>query len=512
MDRPAPGQPTEPARLPTPLLSLDGITKAFFGNPVLRGISLEVRPGTVVGLVGENGAGKSTLMNILGGNLRPDAGRLTWRGHPYRPASPRDAESAGIAFVHQELNLFPNLAVAENLFLSRLPTRGPLIASRTTTSLARQALDRVGLRLPPDTPVERLSAGERQLVEIARTLVTEPRLVILDEPTTSLGAHESARLFALIDQLRRSGVSFIYISHALGDVLRLADEILVLRDGERVGHGPATHFDVNRLVSLMVGRQLTRLYPERQDAPGREVRLEATALTRPGVVRDVSFRLHRGEVLGLFGLLGAGRTELARLLFGLETGASGRIALDGQGLTGPPRHRVHLGLALLTEDRRADGLCPEASVADNIALATLPARSRPPLGWLDLDGLRSAIARIREAVRLQPRLRDDQPVRTLSGGNQQKVVLARWLLANPRVLILDEPTRGIDVGARFEIYQLLLDLADRGTGILLISSELEELTGLADRLLVMSRGRLTGEFRRADFDRERILQAALQAF
>ncbi|MEN9677464.1 MAG: hypothetical protein RIS76_3360 [Verrucomicrobiota bacterium] len=511
----------------TPLLQIEAVGKSFFGVPVLRNVSLNVAEGRIVGLVGENGAGKSTLMNLLGGTLQPDAGSLRFRGVPYSPKNPGDARSAGIGFVHQELNLFPNLSIAENLFLTNFPILGnvggpsqrweislPGIDRQRLQMGARQLLNQVGLNLDPNTPVAMLSTGERQLVEIAHALSFHPRLMILDEPTTSLSFTERERLFGQVRELREDGYSFIFISHTLGDVLRLCDDVVVLRDGEVVGQGPATGFNPARLISLMVGRELTRLFPKRGspeplDRTATAPLLEARSLSQPGVARDLSFTLHRGEVLGLSGLMGAGRTELARILFGLEPHQTGTIHLKGQPLTGSPRRRIQRRLAFLTESRRDDGLCLEASVADNMALVTLPDHTRNPLRLLDVRRLGAALSAIREAVRIQPRVNNEQPVKTLSGGNQQKVVLAKWLLAEPEVLLLDEPTRGIDVGAKSEIYQLVRDLADRGAGILVISSDLEELTGLCDRILVMSRGRLTGNFPGPDFDRERILSAAL---
>ena len=493
-----------------PLLEFQGVEKSFFGVRVLKGISFTVRPGQVVGLVGENGAGKSTLMNLLGGNLQPDAGTMQFRGAAYAPPNPRAARTAGIAFVHQELNLFPNLSIAENLFLTDLPTAGPVIRREVLRQRAAELLERVGLKLAPETPVARLSAGERQLVEIARALSFDARMIILDEPTTSLSAREVACLFALIRQLRAEGRSIIYISHALGDVLRLCDEVVVLRDGEVVGTGAATEWNLARLVTVMVGRELKQMFPERP-APGanQEALLVVTEVSQPGIVRDISFTLHRGEVLGLAGLIGAGRSELARILFGLDPHERGTITVAGRNLCGPPRRRVQHELALLTESRREDGLCLEASLADNLALVTLERHARPPWWLLDFSSLRAALRRIREAVRLQPHLSGTQAVRTLSGGNQQKVVLAKWLLAAPQVLILDEPTRGIDVGAKSEIYQLILERAAQGCGVLVISSEIEELTGLCDRILVMNRGRITAELPRTQFNQEAILRAAL---
>jgi ribose transport system ATP-binding protein len=313
----------------------------------------------------------------------------------------------------------------------------------------------------------------------------------------------------LIGQLRGQGMSLIYISHNLGDVLRLCDEIVVLRDGEEVGRGAKGEFTHDRLVSLMVGRSITQMFPARRGVPSPEPVLEVCELTQPGIVKDISFALHRGEVLGLAGLMGSGRSELARILFGLDRYAKGEIRRSGHTLQPAPRRNIRGGLAFLTENRREEGLCLEASIADNMVLVTLPRQASPGLGWLNRPRLRRAVGQIQQAVRLTPSAGLDQPVKTLSGGNQQKVVLAKWLLANPSVVILDEPTRGIDVGAKSEIYQLINNLAGDGAGVLIISSEIEELIGLCDRILVMNRGVIREEFSRAEFDRERILRAAL---
>jgi ribose transport system ATP-binding protein len=519
---------------PHAIVRFAGVEKAFFGVKVLKGVSFDVGAARITGLVGENGAGKSTLMNVLGGNLEADAGELRVDGQRYSPKNPKDARAAGIAFVHQELNLFPNLAIAENLFLTDFPRVGglPWIDRRALRARAIGLLRQVGLEHSPDTLVERLPAGERQLVEIAKALGADARLIILDEPTTSLSTRECERLFALMSHLRERGIAMIYISHALGDVLRLCDDLVVLRDGEVVGTGAAKEFSHDRLVSLMVGRQLHQLYPERRpgaqpadsEIPRRDLPpgfsagpagsgdlLEVRSVTRPGVVRDISFRLAAGEVLGISGLMGAGRSELARILFGLDPHSSGEILLQGARLEGDPRRRIGRGLAFLSEDRRQEGLCMDGAISDNLALVTLARHGRTPARWLDLAGIKSAVSQIREAVRLTPSARDEQPVRVLSGGNQQKVVLGKWLLAKPKVLILDEPTRGIDVGARFEIYQLIHQLAEDGAGVLLISSEIEELIGICDRILVMRLGGIVGEFRRGQFDRERILTLALHS-
>jgi len=489
------------------------IEKSFFGVNVLKDVSLAVKPGQTVGLVGENGAGKSTLMNILGGNVRADAGEMRLDGQPYAPDSPRDAERAGIAFIHQELNLFSTLSIAENLFIGGFPRSRswlPFINRRQMLQRTRSLLAEVNLPHAPDTLIERLSAGERQLVEIAKALALDARLIILDEPTTSLTARETERLFAILARLRARGLSLIYISHSLDHVLRLCDQIVVLRDGAVVANEPAVRFAMDRLVSLMVGREITQLFPPRAARPTKEVVLDVRDVAQPGIVRGIAFQLCRGEVLGLSGLMGAGRSELARILFGLDPCAAGDIRLEGESIRHlPASERIERGLAFLTEDRRAEGLCPEASIADNVTLVALPRLLRSWLGWLDRPRVAAEVRRMREAVKLTPTARDGQPVKTLSGGNQQKVVLAKWLLQEPKVFLLDEPTRGIDVGARYEVYRLIRQLAARGTGVLLISSEVEELLGMCDRILVMRGGAIRDTIEPHEFDRERILRAAL---
>ncbi|MEO8352121.1 MAG: sugar ABC transporter ATP-binding protein [Chthoniobacteraceae bacterium] len=492
------------------LLKLDGITKSFFGVEVLREITFSVERGETLGLVGENGAGKSTLMNLLGGNLQPDRGAMWLDGHDYTPHGARDAVAAGIAFIHQELNLFPNLTIAENIFLTSFPTAGPVIRRGELRARAQALLAQVELAVPPETPVEQLSAGERQLVEIAKALRTDARLIIFDEPTTSLTTRESEHLFGLIERLQQRGVSIIYISHTLADVRRICQRIAVLRDGEVVGQGAAGEFTIDRMVSLMVGRTISQFFPARPATISDEAALEVKGISQPGIVESISFTLRRGEVLGISGLMGSGRSELARILFGLDPRERGTIRVAGKTLVrDTPRDRIRRGVAFLTEDRRAEGLCLDASIADNIALVTLPSNATRPLRLLDFGKMRQAVALIRDAVRLTPGARDEQPVRTLSGGNQQKVVLAKWLLLEPSVLILDEPTRGIDVGAKSEIYQLINERAAGGAGVLVISSEIEELIGICDRILVMRRGEISDELHPGGFDRERLLRSAL---
>lgn len=498
----------------TSLLEFAGIEKSFFGVQVLKRVSFHVQAGRVVGLVGENGAGKSTLMNILGGNLMPDGGHMRFEGVDFKPANPQDAERRRIAFIHQELNLFPNLTVAENLFLTRFQrTKAtPFINRAAIFKRAADLLGQAGLDLLPERLVETLSAGERQLVEVAKAMSIDAQLIIFDEPTTSLGVRETERLFELIGRLRDQGVAMIYISHTLADVFRLCDDIVVLRDGEVVSSGAADTFTSNTLVSMMVGRSITQLYPARGAAPGTEPLLKVRGFSQPGVIENISFTLNHGEVLGLAGLMGAGRSELARSIFGLDRFATGELRLNGQLLQKlTPAVQISRGIAFVTENRRTEGLCLDASVAENLTLVNLLKFTRSSLRWILLDPLRAAVGRIRQIVRLDSKASDAQTVRTLSGGNQQKVVLGKWLIERPRVLILDEPTRGIDVGAKFEIYRLIHDLAGEGTGVLLISSELEELMGLCDRILVMRQGELVDELNREQFDRERILRAALHS-
>ena len=484
----------------TPLLHVDRISKGFSGVPVLREVSLTVARGEVLGIAGENGAGKSTLMNILGGVFSPDAGTMLLEDRNYAPRDPSQASACGVAFVHQELNLFPNLTIAENLFLTDFPRRRvlglPLIDRRSTAQSARRLLGAVELPFSPDTPVERLSQGERQLVEVARALHRDARVVIFDEPTTSLTARESARLFAIIERLRARGSAVIYISHALADVRRLSSRILILRDGEVAATGPTAEFTEERMISCMVGRPIGQLYPARPPLPPHAAPLlEARGLTHPAILENVAFTLHSGEILGIAGLMGSGRSELARILFGLDPCARGEILLSGEPIQYlSPRERIRRGLAFLTENRRDDGLLLPASVLANLALVGSGA-GNPELVAARV-GVRCASL-------------DRQPVRQLSGGNQQKVALGKWLVSPPRVFLLDEPTRGIDVGARAEIYRIVAALAESGVAILMISSEIEELTGMCDRILVMRRGEISGSIARPDFDREQILRVAL---
>jgi len=514
------------------LLEMRAVSKAFFGVPVLCAVDLSLERGQALGLIGENGAGKSTLMNILGGTLPPDAGAMTLDGQIYAPRHARDARARGVGFIHQELNLFVNLSIAENLFMGRFP-RGPLglIRQREMMRGAAKLLEAVELELPPTLTVERLSPGERQLVEIAGALGMGAQVLIFDEPTTSLTHRETERLFALLERLKLEGRSLIYISHILSDVARLCEAVCVLRDGQNVGAGRTPDFPVPRMISLMVGRSLEQLYPPKTATPSEEALLEVSGVSQSGVVENVSLAVHAGEVLGLYGLMGSGRSELARILFGLDPFERGEIRLKGALQSRhSPRARVARGMAFVTENRREEGLMMDASILDNLALVSLPRFA--PAGIVGQGKLRRSAVQTGASLQLKSASLETQAVRNLSGGNQQKVVLGKWLMNAPRVFVLDEPTRGVDVGAKYEIYSIVAELARQGAGLLVISSELEELMGICDRILVMAGGELRAEFRassgpgpnpetgpsepsappqpRTRFERERILAAAFR--
>lgn len=496
-------------------LELREIDRAFFGVPALRKVSLNVSKGHVLGLIGQNGAGKSTLMNIVGGVIQPDAGTMLLGGQPYAPRHPADAHHAGIAFIHQELNLFTNLSIAENIFIDNFPRRriGPFATIDRTAvqQRTRDLLAQVDVHLAPETPVEHLSPGERQLVEVARALHRDARLIIFDEPTTSLTARETEKLFEIVKQLRAAGKTIIYISHILPDVMAMADQIAVLRDGELVGLDGKDQFDINRMISLMVGRSIEQLYPPRKSAPSHQPVLEARRLSESGIIKDINLTLFKGEVLGLFGLMGSGRTELARMLFGMDKFEAGEIVIQGARTRGgSPRARIRSHVAFVTENRREEGLLMNIAISENIALVSLPQFAVTPLQLVDQPHLLGKANQVATALQIKGAAIDKQVVKSLSGGNQQKVVIAKWLMSNPAIFLMDEPTRGVDVGAKYEIYSIIDDLAAQGGSILFISSELEELMGMCDRILVMSRGEISGEFARPAFDKEQILRFAFR--
>jgi len=493
-------------------IEFDGICKSFFGIPALSKVTFSVQEGQTLGLIGENGAGKSTLMNILGGVVAPDKGLTRLFGRDYHPVRPAEATDAGIAFIHQELNLFPNLSIEDNLFIDNFPKCGklPFINRRNVHRQCRDLLSSVDMAMSTETPVEMLTPSERQLVEIAKAVGRNSQFIIFDEPTTSLTAAEKQRLFDIIKRLQGRGKTIIYISHTLEDVLRLSDTIAVLRDGCLVSTGPSGEYSVDRMISEMVGRSIDQIYPTRAVQPGTAEVLKVEGLSQPGIVKDLSFELHEKEVLGIFGLMGSGRSEMARIIFGLDRCKEGRITVNRKdALNTCPGEKISNGLAFVTESRREDGLLMESSVSENLDLLALRTSAKfGPIGIVDRTRMSKLTSGIVEQLRITSGPIHKQRAKNLSGGNQQKVVIGKWLLANPKVLILDEPTRGIDVGAKYEIYGIINALAERGAGILYISSELEELIGICDRILVMGNGQIQAEFCRDDYEQEAIFQAA----
>ncbi len=496
----------------TPLLQINALSKAFFGISAVKSVTLAVHPGEILGLIGQNGAGKSTLMNLIGGVVPADSGEMLLKGKPYTPRTPADANKNGIAFIHQELNLFTNLSIAENIFIDAFPrTRWGMIDRVTIKNKTRDLLQAVGLEIAPETQIERISPGERQLVEIARALYQDAELIIFDEPTTSLTARETERLFAIMRQLKEQGKAIIYISHILNDILKLSDSLAVMRDGQLMAHEPTAAFDVNRMIALMVGRSIEQLYPPRSTPPSTELVLDIHGVSAAGIVENIHLQLHKGEVLGLFGLMGSGRTELARMIFGLDPFEVGDIRVEGVALNNlSPQSSIRNRIAFVTENRREEGLLMNIDIANNIGLVALPEFARTPLLVIDRRELLDNAQHMANTLQLKSGNIALQNAKALSGGNQQKVVIAKWLLSRPAIFIMDEPTRGIDVGAKYEIYAIINQLAAEGSGVLIISSELDELIGICDRILVMSRGEIYGQFGRNEFNEERILRAAFR--
>jgi ABC-type sugar transport system ATPase subunit len=492
-----------------PVLRLEGITKSFPGVKVLDGVSLDVHRGEVHALMGENGAGKSTLMKILMGIHQPDAGSIVLDGSPVVVGSPRDALDRGVAMIHQELNPVLDLSVAENIHLGReLRTRAGLFDARRMRAETTALLNRLEIPLRADALMRSLSVAQMQLVEIAKAIATDSAVIVMDEPTSAITESDVHILFGHIDRLRASGVAVIYISHKMDEIFRIADTISVLRDGELVRTAPTRDYDEPTLISLMVGRTLADAFPKRDVTIGEPV-LEVDHWSSPPVVRDVSISLRRGEVLGIGGLIGAGRTEFVESLFGITAGSGeGPIRVHGRpAKIRHPRDAIRLGIALVTEDRKSTGLNLEGSVAENVTLVSLA--SLFPRGILQKRKEASIADDFIRRLRIKTPGRD-QIVSRLSGGNQQKVVLAKWLLTEPKIIIFDDPTRGIDIGAKHDIYTLIGDLVESGRSVILISSEMGELMGLSDRIHVFAEGRLVGTLNRPEFSQERILELASQ--
>jgi len=504
--------PLEPASAAPndPILRLTGVGKRFPGVRALHGISLEIERGEAHVLLGENGAGKSTLINLLAGIYIADEGEITFDGRPYRPRAPTDAYRAGIRVVHQELNLLSHLTVAENLLFESLPQRHGIVNYPEMNRRASGLLAQVGLDISPTTPVERLGVAQTQLVEIAKALCYDSKLLILDEPTATLTSKEIERLFGILKRLKANQVTVIYISHRLHEIYEVGDRVTVLRDGQLVTTRPLKGLAIADIVRMMVGRSIKAEHVFREDVQvGAEI-LRVEGLRRSASLPPVSFSVHRGEIVGVAGLVGSGRTETMRAVFGADPSFAGRVLVDGtEVVIRSPQDAVEHGLCLLTEDRKNQGLMLGLSCVENITITDLAKVSH--LGLLHRSAENSAASALVRELRIKtPSI--FQTVRNFSGGNQQKVVVAKWLFRGAMVLICDEPTRGIDVGAKEEIYELLWNLAAAGRGIVVVSSDLPELIGICHRIVVFARGRIVGEMKRPEFDQHRILSLAYEEF
>ena len=487
----------------------EGISKSFPGVRALDRIAMSVEAGSVHGLIGENGAGKSTLLKILSGAYHPDSGQVIIDGQPRTFRSTRDADQAGVTIIYQELNLVPEMTVAENILMGMLPSRAGILDRRTMLARAREQLRRLALEVGPTTKVKRLSIAQRQMVEIAKALIKNARIIAFDEPTSSLSSREVRKLFETIRELKAAGYAILYVSHRMEEIFEVCDAVTVFRDGRLVKQYPTVQ-GVTRemLVADMVGRTIHDVYGYRP-RPAGEVLLRAEGVVGKGLTAPASFEVRRGEVLGFFGLVGAGRTELMKLVFGAERMREGRVFVEGE----PHRFRtvreaIQAGVMLCPEDRKLEGIVPVRSVLENINLGTR--RNFSPLGLIRPQSEVRNASRFVDQLRIRtPSLR--QLIMNLSGGNQQKVILARWLGESIRVLLMDEPTRGIDVGAKNEIYNLIYKLAESGVAMVVVSSDLPEVLGISDRVVVMRDGQIVGELTRDQANQERVLSMALPA-
>ncbi|WP_144874814.1 sugar ABC transporter ATP-binding protein [Microbacterium sp. 1.5R] len=491
-----------------PILRVEGISKGFPGVQALKDVHLEVRAGEVLVLVGENGAGKSTLMKILSGIYTKDEGTISFEGREVELTSPLQAQQLGVTIIHQELNLMPDLTVAQNIFVGREPKIGPFLSERRLNSQTAELLNRLDIRLDPRQKVGELTVAEQQMVEIAKALSFNAKVLIMDEPTSALTDSEVETLFVLIEQLKASGTGIVYISHRMDELRRLADRVTVLRDGAYIGSLEKSEVSIPRIIEMMVGRAIDEgTRPQAREHSSDPIVLDVQGLSTKSLLKDVSFQLHRGEILGFAGLMGAGRTETARAVIGADHRDGGTITIAGRtARISQPSDAVRHGVGYLSEDRKLLGLMLEQDVTFNTVLASLGSYASA-IGWMG-DG--KAKNRTKEYVQ-QLRVKTpsvNQVVKLLSGGNQQKVVIARWLMRDCDILIFDEPTRGIDVGAKEEIYRLMQQLADQGKSIIVISSELPEILRVANRIAVFANGRITGTLRNEDASQEKIMQLA----
>lgn len=488
------------------LLKMKGISKFFPGVRALDGVDLDVRPGTVHALMGENGAGKSTLMKVLIGMYQPDGGTIFFDGHDVTIPDTKTGLGMGISMIHQELSPVPNMTVAENIYLGREPIGATrLVNYRKMNADTAELFERWEININPKALMRGLSVAQTQMVEIAKAISFDAKLIIMDEPTSAITEREVEHLHRMIRQLQTTGTAIIYITHKMDEVFKIVDYVTVFRDGKLVNTLPAGQLDRDKLITLMVGRELTNMFPKLEAEIG-EVVLSVKNLHRGTVVKDVSFELHRGEILGFAGLMGAGRTEVLETLFGIHKADSGEVSVKGQPVkVTRPKDAIDAGMALLTEDRKLTGIMGVLSVRDNMIMAALPKYS--PNGILQKKRIEADCEAQREALALKtPSL--DQHIQNLSGGNQQKVLISRWLLTLPDILMIDEPTRGIDVGAKSEIHRLMSTLAQQGKAIIMVSSEMPEVLGMSDRVIVMHDGSVSGVVDRADATQEVILQLA----
>lgn len=489
------------------LLEMKGISKSFPGVKVLEQVDFTLHRGEVHALMGENGAGKSTLMKILGGIYTKDSGSTTVNGNVYDIASPSMAQNLGIVIIHQELNMVPHLTVMENIFLGREFTYGKskLINWRRMRQESHRYLSQLGLNIDPGTLVNELSVGQQQMVEIAKALSMKAEILVLDEPTAALTDREIEALFLVIASLKEKGVGMIYISHRMEEIFRICDQVTVMRDGHYIGTEYIANTTMDHLVKMMVGREIKDRFPKVKVTLGEE-KLTVNGLTQKGKLHDISLSVRAGEIVGIAGLMGAGRTELAKALFGVTPIDRGTISINGKPVSiHKPSDAIHAGIGLITEDRKDEGLLLPLSVNDNLALPNLKILSS--FGFMNRSKERElSDSMIKKLLIKTPN--SEQKVGSLSGGNQQKVVIGKWLATNPQVLILDEPTRGVDIGAKKEIYDLMNELVSQGVAILMISSELPEVLGMSDRILVMHEGKISGEFTQEDASQEKIMLSA----
>jgi len=488
-------------------LSIRNVGKTYGDIAVLRDVNLDVQPGEVVALLGENGAGKSTLSAIIAGVIQPDPGAtMTWQGRPYAPRAPGDALAAGIGLIHQELRLLPELSIAENIFVGRMPMKRWRIDREAMNAIAGQQLHRLGLDIAPTESVRNLPVAAQQQVEIVKALVRDARLLLLDEPTAALGAAETDRLFEQIERLKRDGVAFLYISHRLDEIARVADRVVVLRDGRQVAAHDTAQLPVERLIQDMVGRSVDRIFPDIPAPASDQPVLVVRDLTAPsGAFADVSFTVRPGEVFGIAGIVGAGRTELVRAIAGADPIGSGVIEIAGdRAVLTQPHDAIARGVVMVPEDRKRQGLILDHTIADNLSYANFDRIVRR--GWFSqATALRDAAESLE---RLAVKGHAEQAAGSLSGGNQQKIVIAKWIARSPRIIIMDEPTRGIDVGARAAIYDLIALLVRQGVAVIVVSSDLEEVLGLSHRVMVLSRGRSRGILDRHEATGPRVMELA----